>query len=49
MIKVLMGEPWSFDQHLVVLKRYDGITPIEEVDFSKTKFWYKFIICHLVG
>ena len=39
MIKVLMGEPWSFDQHLVVLKRYDGITPMEEVDFSKTKFW----------
>lgn len=39
MIKVLMGEPWSFDRHLVVLKRYDGITPMEEVDFSKTKFW----------
>lgn len=34
MIKVLMGEPWSFDRHLVVLKRYDGITPMEEVDFS---------------
>ena len=39
MIKVLMGEPWSFDRHLVVLKRYDGITPMEEADFSKTKFW----------
>ena len=39
MIKVLMGEPWSFDRHLVVLKRYDGITPMEEVDFSQTKFW----------
>ena len=37
--KVLMGEPWSFDRHLVVLQRYDGILPMEDVDFSKTSFW----------
>ena len=37
--KVLMGEPWSFDRHLVVLQRYDGILPMEDVDFSKASFW----------
>uniref|UniRef100_A0A7N2M9T7 DUF4283 domain-containing protein n=1 Tax=Quercus lobata TaxID=97700 RepID=A0A7N2M9T7_QUELO len=34
-----MGEPWSFDRHLVVLQRYDGILPMEKVDFSKSSFW----------
>lgn len=37
--KVLMGEPWSFDRHLVVLKRYDGFSPMVAVDFSNTMFW----------
>ena len=37
--KVLMGEPWSFDRHLVVLQRYDLILPMKKVDFSKTSFW----------
>ena len=36
--KVLMGEPWSFDRHLVVLQRYDGILPMDKVDFSKSSF-----------
>ena len=34
-----MWEPWSFDRHLVVLKRYDGISPMEKMDFSKSSFW----------
>ena len=37
--KVLLGEPWSFDQHLVVLQKYDGTSPMEQVDFSKSSFW----------
>ncbi|KAK7861031.1 uncharacterized protein CFP56_029151 [Quercus suber] len=37
--KVLIGEPWSFDRHLVVLQRYDGILLMDKVDFSKSSFW----------
>ena len=37
--KVLIGEPWSFDRHLVVLQRYDGILPMDKVDFLKSSFW----------
>lgn len=36
--KALMGEPWSFDRHLVVLQRYDGILPMEKIDFLKLSF-----------
>ena len=36
--KVLLGEPWSIDRHLVVLQRYDGILPMEKVEFSKSLF-----------
>ena len=35
---VLMGEPWFFDRHLVVPQRYDGISPMEKVDFLKLSF-----------
>ena len=30
-VKVLMGEPWTFDRHLVVSERYDGSTPIQNL------------------
>lgn len=29
---VLNGEPWSFDKHLVILKKYDGMAPMEEIN-----------------
>ena len=38
-VKVLMGEPWTFDRHLVVLERYDGSTPIQNLQFKSTSFW----------
>ena len=37
--KVLLGEPWSFNRHLVVFQRYDGKAPMKEVDFGFSKFW----------
>ncbi|XP_023888298.1 uncharacterized protein LOC112000407 [Quercus suber] len=37
--KVLHGEPWAFDRHLVVFQKYDGSTPIQELRFTTTNFW----------
>ena len=37
--KVVQGEPWAFDHHLVVLQKYDGSTSIQDLSFTTTKFW----------
>ena len=37
--KVLLGEPWSYDRHFVAFKMMDGLTLVQEIDFSTTKFW----------
>ena len=37
--KVLLGEPWSYDRHLVVLERFDGRKPISELEFKLCSFW----------
>ncbi|XP_030964038.1 uncharacterized protein LOC115985211 [Quercus lobata] len=37
--KVMMGEPWAFNRHLVVMERYDGSTPIRDLKFSTMSFW----------
>lgn len=33
-----MGEPWSYDRHLVVFQKYDGKTPMKELDFAASLF-----------
>lgn len=37
--KVLLGEPWSYDWHLVILQRFDGGKPISELEFKFCTFW----------
>ena len=37
--KVLLGETWSFDRHIVVFQRYDMSTPIDELEFDRVSFW----------
>ena len=37
--KVLMGETWTFNRHLVVLECYDGSTLVQKLHFRTTSFW----------
>lgn len=37
--KVLLGEPWSYNKHLVVLEWFDGRKPISELEFKFCSFW----------
>ena len=37
--RILSGEPWSFDKSLVVLQRYNRLTPLEDLTFDKVSFW----------
>ena len=39
MDRILDGEPWSFDKHLVVMRRYDNDSPLEDIKFEKAKLW----------
>ena len=36
--RILLREPWTFDKHLVALKRMDTSEDIRELDFSVTRF-----------
>ena len=38
-VKVLIEEPWTFDKQMVVLERYDGSTPILNLQFKSISFW----------
>ena len=37
--RVLMGEPWAYDKHLIVLKRIEEEEAIEDVEFNRISFW----------
>ena len=37
--KVIQGQPWAFDRHLVASQRYDGSMPIQNLVFKTTIFW----------
>ena len=39
--KVLLGEPWSYDRHLVVLERFNGRKPILELESNFVPFGSK--------
>ena len=37
--RVLMGEPWSYDKHLVLLRRLEQSIAVKDLDFNRTLFW----------
>ncbi len=40
--RVMMGEPWAYDKHLIVFKRMEEEEAIEDADFKMTSFWVQF-------
>ena len=36
---ILANATWSFDKHLMILQKYDGVSKIEDLDFNNTPFW----------
>ena len=36
---VLLGEPWSFDKYLIVLRRYEDDSSLRKLFFHTAKFW----------
>nr|XP_023904040.1 uncharacterized protein LOC112015827 [Quercus suber] len=37
--KVIQGQPWAFDRHLMAVQRYDGTVPVQNLVFKSTTFW----------
>ena len=37
--RVIQGEPWAFDRHLVVFEKFEGYAPIHTLGFKTTAFW----------
>ena len=37
--KVILGEPWSYDRHLVIFQRFEGSKALKEVEFKYCSFW----------
>ena len=36
---ILANATWSFNKHLMILQKYDGVSKIEDFDFNNTPFW----------
>ena len=37
--RILLGEPWSFDKYLIVLRRYEDDSSLRKLLFATAKFW----------
>ena len=37
--RILEGELWSFDKHLVVMSQYENESSLGDIQFEKTKLW----------
>ena len=35
--RVLATEPWTYDKHLIILSRYDGSCPIQNIRFHRSE------------
>ena len=37
--RILEGEAWTFDKHLVVMSQYENESLLQDIKFEKTKLW----------
>ena len=37
--KVILSEPWSYDRHLVIFRRFGGSKALKEIEFKSCSFW----------
>ena len=37
--RILEGEPWTFDKHLVVMSRHENESTLQDIKFEKMKLW----------
>ena len=37
--KILEGEPWSFNKHLVMIQRYDHTILVRDLVFDRVSLW----------
>ena len=37
--RILEGEPWIFDKHLVVMSQYENESSLQDIRFEKMKLW----------
>ena len=37
--RIIATEPWTYDKHLIILSRYDGLCPIQNGRFHTVNFW----------
>jgi hypothetical protein len=40
-VRIMEGRPWTFDGDLVSLAKFDGLTPLAELEFEKAAFWVR--------
>jgi hypothetical protein len=47
-VKVLAGRPWVFENNLLILEDFDGLSPISSFNFDKAAFWVRMFDLPLV-
>jgi hypothetical protein len=39
--RIMEGRPWTFDGHLLSMVEYDGVKPLQQVNFDRAAFWVR--------
>jgi hypothetical protein len=39
--RIMEGRPWTFDGHLLSMVEYNGVKPLQQVNFDRAAFWVR--------